>query len=128
MSINLELHLDHLHISDAVVEKIQSRLDGMEEGHNDITGAYVSVKQMSGKPSVNLYEATVVLYHKPENLTGSAKSRDIPEAITGALVGVERQLRKARSAIRDRRKRAVKASKLTPADAIPADSFDPEDF
>lgn len=112
MSINLELHLDHLQISDAVVDKIQSRLDRMEEGHNDITGAYVSVKQMSGKPTVNLYEATVVLYHKPENLTGAAKSRDIPDALAGALVAVERQLRKARSAIRDRRKRAVKASTI----------------
>lgn len=116
MSINLELHLDHLHISDAVVDKIHARLDRMEEGHHDITGAYLSVKQMSGKPTVNVYEATCVLYHRPENLTGSAKSRDIPEAIAGALVGVERQLRKARSAIRDRRKRAVKASKLEPVD------------
>lgn len=114
MSINIELHLDHLQIAADVQEKIQARVDALEEGRNDITGAYLSIKQMSGKPTVNLYEATLVLYHKPDNISGSAKSENIPDAVAGALTSVERQLRKARSAVRDRRKRAQKASKLLP--------------
>lgn len=114
MSINLELHLDHLQIASDVQEKISARLDKMEEGHTDITGAFLSIKQMSGKPTVNIYEATLVLYHKPDNISGSEKSENIPDAVAGALSGVERQLRKARNAIRDRRKRAHKASKLLP--------------
>ncbi len=114
MSINLEIHLDHLDISRLTEDKIHGRLEKMEDGHHDITGAFLSVKQMSGKPTVNVYEATFVLYHKPENITASEKSEDIPEAIAGAVASVERQLRKARSAIRDRRKRARKAVEVFP--------------
>ncbi|PIQ61721.1 MAG: hypothetical protein COV99_08545 [Bacteroidetes bacterium CG12_big_fil_rev_8_21_14_0_65_60_17] len=118
MSVNLEIHLDHLEISRLTEEKIHNRLEKMEDGHHDITGAYLSVKQMSGKPTVHVYEATFVLYHKPENITASEKSEDIPEAIAGAVASVERQLRKARSAIRDRRKRARKAVEVPPEPPI----------
>lgn len=106
MAINLELHLDHLQISDDMREWIDSRLNKLVEERSDITGAHLSVKQLSGKPTVNEYEATLTLYHKPHNISGSFKSRAIPEAIQEAYSSVERQLRKARSAVRDRRKRA----------------------
>lgn len=108
MAINLELHLDHLQISDESQEWITSRINKLEEGHTDITGAHLSVKQLSGKPTVNEYEATLTLYHRPDNISGSYKSPLIPEAIQEAYSSVERQLRKSRSAVRDRRKRARK--------------------
>ena len=106
MAINLELHLDHLQISEDLREWIDAHLNKLEEGHSDITGAHLSVKQLSGKPTVNEYEATLTLYHKPDNISGSFKSTSIPESVQEAYRSVERQLRKARSAIRDRRKRA----------------------
>lgn len=106
MAINLELHLDHLQISDDTYDWITTRLNGLEEGHTDITGAHLSIKQLSGKPTVNEYEAKLTLYHKPDNISGSHKSPLIPEAIQEAYSSVERQLRKQRNAIRDRRKRA----------------------
>lgn len=106
MAINLELHLDHLQISDEVHEWITSRINKLEEGHTDITGAHLSIKQLSGKPTVNEYEATLTLYHKPDNISGSYKSPLIPEAVQEAYSSVERQLRKSRRSIRDRRKRA----------------------
>ena len=106
MAFNLELHLDHLQISQDTHDWITSRLNKLEEGHSDITGAHLSIKQQSGKPTVNEYEATLTLYHKPDNISGSHKSPLIPEAIQEAYSSVERQLRKKRSAIRDRRKRA----------------------
>ena len=106
MAINLELHLDHLQISDSTHRCVTSRLEKLEKGHNDITGAHLSIKQLSGKPTVNKYEATLTLYHKPETISASCKSPLIQEAIQLAHDSAERQLRKARSAVRDRRKRA----------------------
>jgi len=109
MGVPIEIHLDHLQIADDTEKKVRAFIEGLEEGRNDITGAFVSVKQLSGKPTVNEYEARIVLYHKPSNITGTERSRAIPEALLGALHSTRRQLRKARSASRDRRKRATKA-------------------
>ncbi len=106
MAINLEMHLDHLQISEATQAWIVSRLEKLEKGHADITGAHLSIKQLSGKPTVNEYDATLTLYHKPDNISASQKSSLIPEAIQLAYTSAERQLRKARGAARDRRKRS----------------------
>ena len=108
MAVNLELHLDHLQISPDLQDWIKSSLEKLEEGHRDITGAHMSVKQLSGKPTVNEYEAKLTLYHKPDNIVASYRSRAIPEAVQNAFGSVERQLRKARTAVKDRRRRARK--------------------
>ena len=108
MAINVELHLDHLQISSASQEWIDEKLAKFEEGHHDISGAFLSIKQLSGKPTVHVYEARLVLYHKPDHIVGSHKSSSIPEALQEAFDAAERQLRKARSAAKDRRKRAAK--------------------
>lgn len=108
MAINLELHLDHLQISEDTREWIDGRLAKLESGRRDITGAHLSVKQMSGKPTVNEYEATLTLYHKPDNISGSSKQPAILDAVQDAFASVERQLKKARAAVVDRRKRVRK--------------------
>ena len=108
MAIPIEFHLDRLQIADDTEAKVRSLIDGLEEGRSDITGAYVSVKQLSGKPTVNEYEARIVLYHRPNNITGTSRSADIPEALLNAIGSAKRQLRKARASTRDRRKRAKK--------------------
>lgn len=108
MAINLELHLDHLQISPDLQDWINSSLEKMGEGHRDITGAHLSVKQLSGKPTVHEYEAKLTLYHKPDNIVASSRSKAIPEAVQSAFGSAERQLRKARTAVKDRRRRAGK--------------------
>jgi len=108
MAINLELHLDHLQISQSSQSWIEKKLNGFEEGHHDISGAHLSIKQMSGKPTVNEYEAKLTLYHKPDHIVGSYRSFSIQEALQEAFSAAERQLRKSRKAIRDRRKRSRK--------------------
>ncbi|MDA1028659.1 MAG: HPF/RaiA family ribosome-associated protein [Bacteroidetes bacterium] len=107
MAINVELHLDHLQISKSTHDWIEERIKQFEKGHHDITGAHLSIKQLSGKPTVNQYAATIVLYHKPENIAGISKSENINEAVQSAFSAAERQLRKARSVSKDRRKRAM---------------------
>ena len=106
MAINLDLHLDHLKISSDTQIWISSKLDQFEEGQHDISGAHLSVKQMSGKPTVNTYEAKLTLFHKPDHIVGSHKSKSIPSAIQEAFTSAERQLRNSRRAMRDRRRRA----------------------
>ena len=106
MAINLDLHLDHLKISSDTQIWISNKLDQFEEGHHDISGAHLSVKQMSGKPTVNTYEAKLTLYHKPDHIVGSHKSKSIPSAIQEAVTSAERQLRNSRRVMRDRRRRA----------------------
>jgi len=113
MAVNIELHLDHLQLSQDTHDWITDKMSQLEKGYHDITQAYLSVKQLSGKPTVNKYEAKLVLYHKPENIVGSTKSEMIPEAIQNAFVAAERQLRKARDIPKDRRKRAVGVRGLT---------------
>lgn len=105
MAIPVEIHLDHLQISQDSRAWIYDKLDQMENGYHDITKAHLSVKQLSGKPTVNKYEAKLLLYHKPENIVGSYKSELIPEAIQSAFAAAERQLRKSRTASKERRRR-----------------------
>ena len=124
MAINVELHLDHLQISEDTKNWINDKINQLENGHHDITGAYLSVKQLSGKPTVNKYEVKLLLYHKPENIVGSDKSESIPEAIQAAFAAAERQLRKARTASKDRRKRARGSIDF----AVPIPETEPDDL
>lgn len=105
MAIPVEIHLDHLQISQDSRAWIYDKLDQMENGYHDISKAHLSVKQLSGKPSVNKYEVKLLLYHKPENIVGSFKSESIPEAIQTAFAAAERQLKKSRTSAKERRRR-----------------------
>ncbi len=125
MAINVELHLDHLQISKDTQDWIEEKTKQLEKGHHDITGAHLSIKQLSGKPTVNKYLATLVLYHSPENIAGSFKSESISEAVQSAFAAAERQLRRARSSTKDRRKRAVGTKVLL--ETLPPPEIDLED-
>ncbi len=106
MAIKIEFHLDHLKISDSLESKLRKKIDDWGRGHKDITGAYVSIRQLSGKKTVHEYEAKILLYHRPENVVGTQRSDSIPDALSGAAQTAERQLRKQRESFRDRRKKA----------------------
>ncbi len=101
----IEFHLDNLKISKQLEQKVRDRYQDWKRGHHDITNAFISLKQLSGKKSVNVYEAKIVLYHSPENIVAGHRSAAIPEALAGAVQAIERQLREARSTFRDKRRR-----------------------
>lgn len=105
MTAHIEFHLDNLKISEQLAQKIRSKIDHLARGHHDISSAYVSLKQLSGKKTVHRYEAKIVLYHRPTNLVAAHKSALIPDAVAGAVHAIERQLREHRSSFRDRRRR-----------------------
>jgi ribosomal subunit interface protein len=105
MTVPIEFHLDNIKISEQLSSKVRDHIDEWSRGHHDISKVYVSLKQLSGKKTVHVYEAKIVLYHRPGNLVASQKSTVIPNALTGAIQAIERQLREHRSAFRDRRKK-----------------------
>ena len=106
MANEIEFHLDNLKISKQLEEKVRNRYAHWKHGHHDITSAYFSLKQLSGKKSVHEYEAKIVLYHRPENIVAAFRASTIPESITGIVQKMDRQVRESRAIYRDRRMKA----------------------
>ena len=88
-------------INDAVfearlMEEAENRLRELAEGHDDVTGAAVTIReQASGQTPI--YEATVVAYVRPENVAGKEKDESPHNALLEALDAVERQVRDKRA-------------------------------
>ncbi len=101
----IEFHLDNLKISKQLEQKVRGHYQDWKRGHHDITNAFISLRQLSGKKSVHEYEAKIVLYHSPDNIVAGHRSGGTPEALAGAVQAIERQLRETRSAFRDKRRR-----------------------
>ena len=106
MASEIEFHLDNLKISRQLEQKLRTRYDVWKRGHHDITHAFFSLKQLSGKKSVHEYEAKIVLYHRPENIVAAYRASAIPEAVKGAVQTMERRIRETRATYRDRRMKA----------------------
>lgn len=74
------------------------RLNKLEKGHNDITGAIINLKRPAKEHQTTyIYEATVVLYMGSENIAGTEKGANIRATLDGALDAVERQVRERRT-------------------------------
>lgn len=76
---------------EALFIEADNRLRGLAEGHNDLIGAAVTLRQ----PAVH-YEATVVCYIRPENIAATGKDTAPDIALNDALDAAERQIRKKR--------------------------------
>lgn len=84
------------HLDDAWRDKAEQTLRDLAEGHNDMIGASVAVKEVAESETTKLYQTRVVAYVKPKNVVGVEKSQHAEPAIRGALEAVERQIRKLR--------------------------------
>jgi ribosome-associated translation inhibitor RaiA len=80
-------------------EEADNRLRGLAQGHTDMIGAAVTVRQAAHGETPYLFKATVVVYVRPENVAATEKADNELAALKGALDAVERQVRE------DRRKR-----------------------
>jgi ribosome-associated translation inhibitor RaiA len=84
----------------------ESRLQALQKGHTDLTGAAVALERPAERASAYLYRARVVVYIRPENIAGVAEC-DTPEgALKEALGAVERQVREKRDKLRERSHRS----------------------
>lgn len=77
-----------------------NRLRSLAEGHTDMVGAAVTMKEPAHKEGPPIYEATVVTYVRPSNIAATEKADNPMTALKGALDGVERQIRKKRERLK----------------------------
>ena len=95
MDIPIEFYNDTSQQTDdaGLYEMVEERIHGLAQGHTDITGASVNIKQPSQKNETPyIFEATVVIYIRPENIAATEKDGDIVAALKGALDAAERQV------------------------------------
>ncbi|MBN1312084.1 MAG: HPF/RaiA family ribosome-associated protein [Anaerolineae bacterium] len=81
------------------------RLRDLAGDHNDLTGAAITLRAPAHGKTPPVYEATVVVYARPENIAATEKTPDLNAAMKGALDAVERQVREKRDKFREHWKR-----------------------
>ena len=86
---------------DALRWEANRRLAALTEGHDDITGASVTIEELTGETTPNRYEASVVVYIRPDNLAAVEKAETAEGALKGALTAIERQVRELREKLRE---------------------------
>jgi ribosome-associated translation inhibitor RaiA len=72
------------------------RLRKLAADHNDVRGAALNIREAAHGETSRLYEATVVIYVRPENIAASKKQNDPIAALRGALSAAEQQVRDKR--------------------------------
>lgn len=74
------------------------RLSKLAEGHNDISGGVVNLKQPSqGHETPHIYEVTIVVYMGSDHIAATEKGEQFQSTLDGALDAVERQVRERRT-------------------------------
>ncbi|MFN2138031.1 MAG: hypothetical protein ACK2UK_18895 [Candidatus Promineifilaceae bacterium] len=76
------------------------RLRQLASGHNDLTGAAINIRRPAKTKTSFLYEITVAVYARPEQIAATAKEGDPKIALKQALSAVERQVRDKRAKLR----------------------------
>jgi ribosome-associated translation inhibitor RaiA len=80
----------------------EERLRKLAKNHTDITGASVDIKQPAQeRETPYIYEATVTVYMRPNNIAATEKDSDVEVALRGALKATERQVRDKREQLRN---------------------------
>jgi ribosome-associated translation inhibitor RaiA len=73
------------------------RLSKLAEGHNDISGGVVNLKQPAqGHQTSFIYEVTIVVYMGSNHIAATEKGEQFQATLDGALNAVERQVRELR--------------------------------
>lgn len=82
-------------------KQADSFLRELADGHTDMTGAAINVRQPS-VAETPIFEVTVVVYTRPEHIAATKKDAKPILALNDSLSAVERQVRKMRKKLRDR--------------------------
>jgi hypothetical protein len=111
---NLDFHLEFYaevpHLEEGIKQECDDRLWALTEGRKDMVGASVAVEEIAGKESTFLYQARIVVYIKPENISVVEKAENPELAVKQALSAVEQRVREVRSKIRKPWKRPDQAA------------------
>jgi len=78
------------------------RLSKLSEGHNDISGGVVNLKQPAkGHQTPYIYEVTIILYMGSDQVVATEKGELFQSTLDSALDGVERQVHEHRKQLRN---------------------------
>jgi len=88
-------------VEDELWSEADRRLRALIDGHTDITGASVAVRELTGDETPHLYQVRVSVYMRPEDVVVIEKQETVVGALKGALDTVERQVRETRAKLRD---------------------------
>ncbi len=104
LDFTLELNSEHLsqEAEYDLFTMAESQLKQLAKGHDDLTGAAVSLKQPAHGETSYLHEATVVVYSRPEHVAATEKADNPQRALQGALDAAERQIRERREKLQKR--------------------------
>ncbi len=97
----LDFHFEYFgevdNLGDELLTEASERLRALTEGRKDLVGASLAVEDIAGAEDAFFYQARIVLYIKPENITVVEKG-DSPEiAVKQALATAVRRVRELRS-------------------------------
>jgi ribosome-associated translation inhibitor RaiA len=100
LDFTMELNSDDLakEVEYDLFTKAETSLKKLAEGHSDMTGAAINVRQLAP----GNYETTVVVYSRPEHVAAAKKEADPYLALDEALTAVERQIRERRKKLKKR--------------------------
>ncbi len=81
-------------------ELAHDEITGMAEGHNDIVGASVSLEELSSGETPHAYQARVVLYVRPNNISATEVLPSAVDALKNALEAAFKQVREKRNKLK----------------------------
>lgn len=77
-------------------QEADTRLRALASDHHDMTGAAITIREPAHGHTTHLYEATIAVYIRPEQIAATEKHTDPMTALKGALDAIERQVRQKR--------------------------------
>lgn len=80
----------------------ETQLKQLADGHTDLTGAAINVRQPAHGETPPLYAVTVVVYGRPDHIAATQKEADPYQALSGALDAAKRQIRERREKLKKR--------------------------
>ena len=86
---------------DKLRDEAERRLLALTEGHDDLVGASVTMEELTGETTPHRYQATIVVFKRPDNVAATEKAETPQVALKGALRAVERQVRELRDRLRE---------------------------
>jgi ribosome-associated translation inhibitor RaiA len=94
LDFTIEFNSEDLYktVEEALFLEADGRLRYLADGHSDLRGSAVNIRH----PGPALYEATVVVYGRPDPLSATEKNNDPTTALKCALSAIERQVRQRR--------------------------------
>jgi hypothetical protein len=85
----------------ALYELAFDQITDAAEGHSDITGASVSMEELSSDETPHAYQARVVLYVRPDNIAATEVMPEAQDALQASLDSAVEQVREKRNQLRN---------------------------